>query len=116
MRHRLLKCDEELLVPTVLVAETTAERMRGLLAHSGLPAGQAMFLCPCTSIHTFFMRFSIDIIFVSTDLRVTRIVTDVTPFRVVFGGAGASGVLEFATGCLPSRGLEIGDQLTLLDP
>lgn len=108
-------CGAETLVPTVLVAETHAERMRGLLSHSDLPAGECMYLAPCSSIHTFFMRFTIDVVFVSSDLTVKRVVEHVTPFRVVFGGPGAAGVLEFAAGCLPVAGMKPGDRLTLAD-
>ena len=115
MQHQVLKRGTEILVPTVLVADTATERMRGLLSHAGLPPDQAMFLAPCSSIHTFFMRFTIDVVFVSTELAVTRIVAGVTPFRVVFGGVGAWGGLEFAAGCLPGGRLEPGDQLTLSD-
>jgi len=93
-----------------LVAATPLTRMRGLLGRSSLPSGQAILLRPAASVHTFFMRFSIDVVFLDDELRVVHIAADLRPWRAA-GKRGARAVLELPAGECERRGLRVGDQL-----
>jgi hypothetical protein len=87
--------------------------MRGLLGTDSLPAGSGLWLEPCRSIHTFFMRFPIDAVFVSTDLRVLRAYRNLPPFRLTPVVWGARSVLELPAGTLTAENLHEGDRLAL---
>jgi uncharacterized protein len=96
-----------------LVAATPFTRMRGLLGKSSLPSGQGILLRPASSVHTFFMRFPIDVVFLDGDLRVVEIAADLRPWRAA-GKRGARAVLELPAGECARRGLALGDQIRFL--
>ena len=60
-------------------AVTWRARLRGLLGRGGLAGGSALVIEPCTSIHTLFMKFSIDALFLSADGRVIRAISGLRP-------------------------------------
>ena len=95
-------------------ADSFWRRGIGLLGCAGLPAGAALWIDPCSSIHMFGMRFALDVIFLDADLRVVKVVRDVRPWRMASGGAGAHSVVELATGWLPEDAVAVGDQLAWL--
>lgn len=99
------------VVEHLLVAETTIERMRGLLGRSSLPRDTGMLILPCRSIHMWFMRFPIDAAFLDADLRLLRIVRGLRPWQLAFAPVKTHCVLETATGVLD--GLAAGDRLEL---
>ena len=94
------------------VARTTLQRMRGLLGRSGLPAGQGMLIERCSSIHTFFMKFALDVIFLDSDWEVRLVVRDLRPWRMA-SSRGASCVVELAAGALEGTDLAPGDALKI---
>ncbi len=57
-------------------------RLVGLLSRNGLKDGEGIILTPCTQIHTFFMRFNIDVIFISKDFKVVAVREDIPPWRL----------------------------------
>ncbi len=93
-----------------VVAGTAVSRMRGLLGRKGLAAGEGLLLRPASSIHTFFMRFPIDVVFLDRELAVRKVVPDVGPWRVAFG-LGSKAVLELPAGECERRGIVPGDRL-----
>src|SRR5712691_7383982 len=64
------------------LADGPLRRMRGLIGRPGLPAGEGLLLSPAPAIHTAFMRFPIDALFLDRDLRVIEIVEQLGPWRV----------------------------------
>ncbi len=79
------------------VAETFAERAKGLIGRRGLPPGRGLLILKCNCIHTFFMRFAIDATFLDRENRVVRTVRNIRPWRLwVWGGWQAVKVLETA--------------------
>jgi uncharacterized membrane protein (UPF0127 family) len=94
-------------------AETALSRMRGLLGRDGLTEGEGMFLHPCPSIQTFFMRFPIDVVFLDADREIVGISEDVGPWRFA-GARGARSALELPAGTAKRLGLEVGDVLSML--
>ncbi len=88
--------------------------MRGLLGRSELPRGEGVLLHPAGSVHTLFMRFPIDVVFLDRDDRVLHVAADVRPWRFV-GKRRARSVLELAAGEAARRGIEIGTMIDRLD-
>jgi len=86
--------------------------MRGLLGRSGLEPGEGLLIRPTNSIHMFFMRFSIDVVFLDRDMIVRKIVETLRPWRMA-GCRGARFAVEIAPGEAARRGIVVGEQLTL---
>jgi uncharacterized protein len=96
------------------LADRPLRRMRGLLGRGGLPAGEGLLLMPAPSIHTAFMRFPIDAVFLDGELRVLAIVQAMRPWRFA-SRRRARSVLELAAGECARRGVRVGDRLQLRD-
>ena len=97
----------------VELASTRATRRRGLLGRDSLPPSSALMLTPCLAVHTAFMRFAIDVVFLDADLRVVHLARQVPPWRVV-GKRGAKCVVELPAGECSRRDFEVGDELVLV--
>ena len=102
--------DGRIVCERVVVADKTFRRMRGLLGRGSLPPGEGITLRPAWSIHTGFMRFPIDVVFVDQDLVVVRIDADLRPFRTA-SCRGAREVVELSAGECARRGLTVGDRV-----
>ena len=96
----------------VNVASTRAKRAIGLLGRNHLESGEALWITPCHGVHTWFMRFSIDLAFLDRELRVLRIVPDVRPWRFAYARRSRY-VLELPAGAAARRGLQTGDRLVI---
>jgi uncharacterized protein len=103
----------QVLAENLEPATTILQRMIGLLGRRELPDGHGLWLKPCSSIHTFFMRFAIDVIFASEENRVVRTYAALPPFRITPWIPGARSVLELPAGTLSSRPAHVGDQLVI---
>ena len=96
----------------LLTAFDSESRRTGLLQHQSLPPSTAMIIAPTNAIHTFFMKFSIDIAFVSKDGCVVKIRPRVPAWRMT-GAMRAYAVLEMAAGALASSDTQVGDRLAV---
>src|SRR5437868_14937833 len=85
-------------------------RMKGLLGRRSLPPGHGLLLQPAGSIHTFFMRFPIDAVFLDGERRVVKVAAHVRPWRTA-AGKKARAVLELAAGEASRLGIKTGDVL-----
>ena len=95
---------------TLLTAFDSASRRRGLLKHDSLSEGTALIIAPSNAIHTFFMRFAIDVAFVSRDGRVVKVRPSVAPWRVAAAWR-AYAVIEMAAGAFERSDTRPGDVL-----
>lgn len=86
-------------------------RLQGLLGRSSLEAEAALWIHPCNSIHTFFMKFAIDVIFVDGDLVVRKVVRHIPPWRLVLPVWKACSVFEMAAGQATPERVNEGDRL-----
>jgi uncharacterized membrane protein (UPF0127 family) len=93
-------------------AESPLQRMRGLLGRRGLEPGEGILLRPAGSIHTAFMRFAIDAVFVDAEGRVVRVADSIPPWRAT-GAKGAKAVIELAAGAAARAGIQPGERLLL---
>jgi len=88
-------------------------RRRGLLGRDAMPAGSGLVIAPCSSVHTFFMRFAIDIIFAARDGRVIKVRRRVAPWRIA-AALGAFAVIELPSGSLDESAIAVGDSLQIV--
>ena len=89
------------------------DRLVGLLSRSSLEPGEALHLDPCTSVHTAFMRFAIDVVFLDGDRQVLKLSPNLRPFRMSGMLRGSGSVIELPTGVIDSTGTVVGDQLRI---
>jgi uncharacterized protein len=101
---------EGLLASAVELAVTSATRRRGLLGRDSFDLSAAMIIAPCSAIHTAFMRFVIDAVFVDRQGRVLKIVHDLRPWRIA-GSLRAYAVIEMTAGSLRRSDVAVGDRL-----
>ena len=102
--------DGRIVCERVVVADRPYRRMRGLLGRKYLRQGEGMVLRPGWSIHTAFMRFPIDAVFLDADQVVIKIEHELGPWHTV-SCRGAREVVELAAGECRRRGLEVGDRV-----
>src|SRR6516165_7029863 len=95
-----------------VIADHALRRLRGLLGRRALPAGEGLLLQPAPSVHTAFMRFPIDVIFLDRDLQVVKRVDHLRPWRTA-SSRRARATLELATGEASAREIEVGDRLAV---
>lgn len=102
--------NNQIVARTLLTAFDSASRRKGLLGRDGLPEGSALIIAPCQAIHTFSMRFAIDVIFVSKDGRVLKGRSRVRPGRIA-AAFRAFAVVELPAGAIERSGTRGGDLL-----
>lgn len=88
-------------------------RGRGLLGRARLDAGEGLLIYPEWSVHSFFMRFPIDVVFASMHDEVVGLQPDMLPNRPFAGKWGARYVVELPAGVIAATGTQVGDQLTV---
>ena len=102
-----------LLASELFVAQTLWSRARGLLGRSGLGPGEGLLLRPCRGVHTFFMRFPIDVVFLDRSNRVLSTVQDLQPQRATRLLRHCSSVLELPAGSVLGSGTSPGDDIEI---
>jgi uncharacterized protein len=93
------------------VADTSAKRRRGLLGRDYLPEGEALWIVPCESVHTFGMKFPIDVLYLDRRKRVRKTCKALVPWRMSLC-LFAHSVLELPAGIIERTGTRRGDQLS----
>ena len=106
----VLDRDATVACESCAVADTPLTRLKGLLGRKELAAGEGLLLRPAASVHTFFMRFPIDVVFLDRELRVLRVAANLRPWRAA-ARRGARAVLELPAGESERRDIRPGDQL-----
>ena len=97
---------------TVEVADTSEKRRVGLLKHERLEPGEGLWISPCESVHTFFMKFPIDLVYLDKKRRVRKVRSAVKPWRLSMC-LTAHSILEFPAGTIGNTGTRPGDQLLI---
>jgi uncharacterized membrane protein (UPF0127 family) len=99
-----------------LVAQSVWRRILGLHLLPELQIGEGLLLPGATTIDTTFMGYAIDLVFVDESRRVTRVVPDMRPWRMVLSGHGGRDCLELPAGGAALSRTQVGDQLTMDEP
>jgi uncharacterized membrane protein (UPF0127 family) len=93
------------------LADTSAKRRTGLLKHTELKPGEGLWIVPCESVHSFFMKFTIDVVYLDRTKKVRGLRRNMKPWRLS-AGLLAHSVLELPAGAIEQTGTQKGDQLT----
>jgi uncharacterized protein len=101
---------EVVLAAGVEVADRGAKRRKGLLGRDGLSAGEGLWILPCEAVHTFGMRFPIDLVYLDRKHHVKKVRSDVPPWRLS-ACLSAHSVLELASGTIRRTETRPGDRL-----
>jgi uncharacterized protein len=101
------------LAEEVTLANTFFKRLRGLMFRRSLAESEALWLRPCNGVHTFWMLFAIDVIFLDRQLRIVKLVENMRPFRVASPKLVASSVVEMPAHTIARASLKVGDQLEI---
>lgn len=97
----------------VAVADTHATRAVGLLSRDGLDPGEGLWIVPSRGVHTFWMRFAIDVIALDDRGIIIDRVTEMKPWRIRLPRRGTAGVLELRAGTLDQSGTRVGHRIEL---
>ena len=95
-----------------VLAVTAWTRSKGLLGRSGLDPDEGLWIQPTGSIHMWFMRFAIDVVYADKEGRVLKLVRGIRPWRMS-ACRGAKVALELPVGAIDRAGVEVGDQLVI---
>lgn len=102
--------DSALVASRCVIAETLSSRMIGLLGRRRLGEGEALWIRPCNSVHTWFMRFAVDVVFLGAKGEVLALAPNLSSFRARVCWPSKS-VLELPAGTIDALGLVPGDRL-----
>lgn len=92
------------------IADTSAKRRTGLLKHTKLEPGEGLWIAPCEGVHTFFMKFPIDVLFLSKQKKVLKVRHRMAAWKLAMSFRAHS-VLELPAGTAQATGTSVGDQL-----
>lgn len=92
-------------------AVTFGDRLVGLLGRASLAEGTGLWLEPCNSVHMWFMRFPIDVVFASASGEVVALEPDLRPWAATLPKRGAHAALELPVGAIARSGTRLGDRL-----
>jgi uncharacterized protein len=96
----------------VEVADSGPKRNKGLLGRKGLEPGGGLWIVPCESVHTFAMRFPIDLVYLDRELRIKKVRSSVRPWRLS-GCLSAHSVLELTSGTIRDTQTKAGDRVEI---
>lgn len=107
------KSSGRMLARKLRVAQTLAARAKGLLGEKELPEGEGLLIRPCLGVHTFLMRFPIDVVFLDGTNRVLATVSDLKPHRMTGLLVKSSSALELPAGAVAASRTRPGDQIVI---
>lgn len=111
VRYRIFNLTRQVVIAEqVEVADRGAKRRKGLLGRDGLGQGEGLWIVPCESVHTFGMRFSIDLVYLDRKKRVRKVRSGVPPWRLS-ACLSAHSVVELPAGAVRASKMERGDRL-----
>jgi uncharacterized membrane protein (UPF0127 family) len=111
----VVRASGEVVCERAGLADTPLSRLKGLLGRARLGSDEGLLIRPTSAIHTCFMRFPIDAVFLDRQLVVVGVKSELRPWRFA-SRRGAKAVLELAAGESRRRGIQAGERLELVDP
>ena len=113
--HRLELDDGTVVAGRLAVADSAWSRFAGLMLRRELPEGHGLLIRPCNSIHMFFMRFPLDVVFIDAAGTVVRVVDSIRPWRATSFVRGAKAAIELPAGTARRAGVAAGATVRLLE-
>jgi uncharacterized membrane protein (UPF0127 family) len=105
------KTRNTVIADEAVLATGFSSRLLGLMFRSGLLEGQGLWIEPCADIHSCFMNFTFDAIFISKELKIVAVESEVKPWRFIWTKKHARSVLELPAGIIARTQCQVGDQL-----
>jgi len=102
-----------IVIPHVEVAADLWRQTIGLMGRKEMVPDGGLFIPHCNAIHTAFLRFPIDVLFLDREMKVVRLITELAPWRVIGFVRGAKSVVELPAGTLSRKRIVVGQQFTL---
>ncbi len=99
-----------LLATSMELADNGPKRNKGLLGRKGLSPGGGLWIVPCESVHTFWMQFPIDLVYLDRKKRIKKLRSDVRPWRLS-ACLSAHSIIELPSGTIRDTQTEVGDTL-----
>jgi len=99
------------LAKVLTVADSFFQSLIGLMGKPRLETGHGLWIVPCQSVHTFWMRFPIDVVFLDQHHKVIHLVERLRPFRLTKHLSKASSVIELPVGAIKTSETRIGDEI-----
>ncbi|NOT64354.1 MAG: DUF192 domain-containing protein [Acidobacteria bacterium] len=93
------------------IANTAWTRLCGLMFRRALAQGHALWIRPCNGVHTFWMRFAIDVVYLDREMRIVKLIENLRPFRLTMPQRAARSVIELPAHTIVQTGIQLGDQL-----
>lgn len=109
-KYKLVAKDGEIICHQMLVENNLFGRMKGLMFSSELPDCDGFLINPCNSIHTFFMRYALDVIFLDRNFKIIKIIYNLNPWKMTGIYFKSHQVLEMKAGTLKKQ-LSPGEKL-----
>ena len=103
-----------ILADNAIVADSLLSRMKGLLGRQNFIMGEALVIKPCNCVHSFFMHFPIDVLFIDSNNRIIGIKRYFNPWRVSPIYLNGKSVVELPCGVVAKSGTATGDEIMLL--
>lgn len=108
--YKLVAKDGAVISHKMVTATNTFSRMLGLMFSEKLPDCDGFLISPCNSIHTFFMRYSLDVLFLDKNFKIVKVIYDLTPWKMTWIYFKSRHVLEMKAGTM-KKGLNAGETL-----
>jgi uncharacterized protein len=106
---------QQRLAVALTVADTFLRSLVGLMGKHSLPEGHGLWIVPCQSVHTFWMRFPIDVVFLDKDRRVVHLVERLRPFRISKHVSKARSVIELPASVIHQTMTQVGDHIEIVE-
>lgn len=97
--------------PDIAIARGFWARFKGLMLSRPLAAGKGLLITNCTSVHTCFMRYALDLVYLDRSGSVVKLVRHLRPWRVNWGVSSAAHILEMAAGGIDRHTIQMGDSM-----
>jgi uncharacterized membrane protein (UPF0127 family) len=101
---------DTVLATCLEMANTSSKRNKGLLGRTRLSSGEGLWIIPCEAVHTFWMRFAIDLVYLDRKKQIRKLTSDVPPWRLS-ACLWAHSVLELPSGTIRDTQTQLGDSL-----
>jgi uncharacterized membrane protein (UPF0127 family) len=103
------------LASMLMVADSFFRSLIGLMGMRGLEEGHGLWIVPCQSVHTLWMRFPIDVIFLDEHRKVIHLAENLRPFRISKHLSKARSVIELPVSSIKATGTQIGDEIRIAE-
>lgn len=107
--------DGTIVVRRLKIADNFFSRFKGLMGTKELREGEGLLIMPCNGIHMFWMRYSVDAIFLNQSFEIVHLERDIRPWRVSPIIKNARMVLEVPENTIDTKGLSMGDKLNITE-